>query len=160
MRSLSVLLPSLPSSSAADSLQLKPLVDLTSCALSRTIEGKTPAAFLRETFLFNLNVDVEEEHADDCSVEDLLSFINEEDGGLSRTPPPSAFPNDEVNDILAASPNPAMTEELDREVEDFARRLNSDWPERMQEILSLDPERRLAPLSMNGNRYSGYFVAK
>lgn len=29
-----------------------------------------------------------------------------------------------------------------REVEDFARRLNSDWPERMQEILSLGQERR------------------
>lgn len=38
-----------------------------------------------------------------------------------------------------------------REVEDFARRLNSDWPERMQEILSLGQERRAVPKSMNGN---------
>ncbi|MCL7025442.1 hypothetical protein MKW94_004271, partial [Papaver nudicaule] len=45
----------------------------------------------------------------------------------------------------------AMKEELDREVEDFARRLNSDWPERMQEILSLGQEGRLAPISLNGN---------
>ncbi|KAL7203404.1 hypothetical protein ACSBR2_016652 [Camellia fascicularis] len=38
-----------------------------------------------------------------------------------------------------------------REVEDFARRLNSDWPERMQEILSLGPERKASPISTNGN---------
>lgn len=38
-----------------------------------------------------------------------------------------------------------------REVEDFARRLNSDWPERMQEILSLGQEGRLTPISVNGN---------
>lgn len=33
-------------------------------------------------------------------------------------------------------------------MEDFARRLNSDWPERMQEILSFGQERRLMPISM------------
>ncbi|KAK6162318.1 hypothetical protein DH2020_002159 [Rehmannia glutinosa] len=38
-----------------------------------------------------------------------------------------------------------------REVEDFARRLNSDWPERMQEILSLGQERRPLQLTINGN---------
>ncbi|XP_029127849.1 SKP1-like protein 21 isoform X3 [Cajanus cajan] len=32
--------------------------------------------------------------------------------------------------------DPALKEKIDREVEDFARRLNSDWPERMQELLS------------------------
>ncbi|XP_061955961.1 SKP1-like protein 21 isoform X1 [Populus nigra] len=247
--------------SAADSLQLKPLVDLTSRALARIIEGKTPEE-IRETFhlpddlteeeklepLGNItddprirllnrlyarkrrelrereklkNVDVEDERADNRSVEDLLSFINGEDGdskggrnsknkkknrrrkeqakdSSSNNPNenqkkesdtlPSVSPNDEVNDILAASPSktsnfqdcsavtfspkldfddadidddldPAMKEELDREVEDFARRLNSDWPERMQEILSLDQKKRPVPLSMNGNgtsrRYSG-----
>jgi hypothetical protein len=35
--------------SAAESLQLKPLVDLTSCALARIIEGKTPEE-IREIF--------------------------------------------------------------------------------------------------------------
>lgn len=35
--------------SAADSLQMKPLVDLTSRALARMIEGKTPEE-IRETF--------------------------------------------------------------------------------------------------------------
>lgn len=35
--------------SAADSLQLKPLVDLTSRALARMIEGKSPEE-IRETF--------------------------------------------------------------------------------------------------------------
>ncbi|XP_034929605.2 SKP1-like protein 21 isoform X1 [Populus alba] len=250
--------------SAADSLQLKPLVDLTSRALARIIEGKTPEE-IRETFhlpddlteeeklepLGNItddprirllnrlyarkrrelrereklkNVDVEDERADNRSVEDLLSFINGEDGdskggrnsknkkknrrrkeqakdSSSNNPNenqkkesdmlPSVSPNDEVNDILAASPSktsyfqdcsavtfspkldfddadidddldPAMKEELDREVEDFARRLNSDWPERMQEILSLDQKKRPVPLSMNGNgtsrRYSGSFL--
>lgn len=51
-----------------------------------------------------------------------------------------------------------------REVEDFARRLNSVWPERMQELLSLGQERRLAPLSINGNgsthRYTSTFLLK
>ncbi|XP_012090226.1 SKP1-like protein 21 isoform X2 [Jatropha curcas] len=246
--------------SAADSLQLKPLVDLTSRALARIIEGKTPEE-IRETFhlpddlteeeklepLRNItddprirllnrlyarkrkelkerekmkNVEVEEERVDERSVDDLLSFINGEDGDSKgnrtsknkkknrrRKDPPkepssnssneshkketdnhsSACHNGEVKDILAPSPSktsklqesdsatispkiefddadidddldPAMKEELDREVEDFARRLNSDWPERMQEILSLGQERRLVPLSMNGNgslcRYS------
>lgn len=101
--------------SAADSLQLKPLVDLTSRALARIIEGKTPEE-IRDIFhlpddlteeekleplnntmddprirLLNRlyakkrkelkererlkNVEVEE-HVDERSVDDLLSFIN------------------------------------------------------------------------------------
>jgi hypothetical protein len=51
---------------------------------------------------------------------------------------------------------------LCREVEDFARRLNSVWPERMQELLSLGPGRKLVPISINGNgsmgRYTGRFL--
>ncbi|PQM36523.1 SKP1-like protein 21 isoform X2 [Prunus yedoensis var. nudiflora] len=35
--------------SAADSLQLKPLVDLTSRALARIIEGKTPRRYVRHS---------------------------------------------------------------------------------------------------------------
>ncbi|KAF8412252.1 hypothetical protein HHK36_000212 [Tetracentron sinense] len=42
------------------------------------------------------------------------------------------FDDGDIDDEL----DPVIKEELDREVEDFARRLNSDWPERMQEILS------------------------
>lgn len=38
-----------------------------------------------------------------------------------------------------------------REVEDFARRLNSDWPERVQELLSIGQERRPTLYSINGN---------
>ncbi|KAK6140634.1 hypothetical protein DH2020_025634 [Rehmannia glutinosa] len=113
--------------SAADSLQLKPLVDLTSRALARVIEGKTPEE-IREIFhlpddlteeeklepikntmddprirLLNRlyarkrkelkererlkTVEVEEERADDRSVDDLLSFINggNEDSKGSKT---------------------------------------------------------------------------
>ncbi|XP_042489221.1 SKP1-like protein 21 isoform X2 [Macadamia integrifolia] len=237
--------------SAADSLQLKPLVDLTSRALARMIEGKTPEE-IRETFhlpddlteeekleplrntaddlrirLLNRlyarkrkelkekekmkNVEVEEEHVDERSVDDLLSFINGGDGGskgvraprhkkknrrrkdhlnpssnnlnqnhkemdgltsacrkedesgnvfmVSRSKPAKLpvsddgfspkveFDDCDIDDEL----DPAMKEEIDREVEDFARRLNSDWPERMQEILSLGQERRLGLISMNGN---------
>ncbi|KAH0970635.1 hypothetical protein GBA52_022791 [Prunus armeniaca] len=33
------------------------------------------------------------------------------------------------------------------EVEDFARRLNSDWPQRIQEILALGQERRRIDVS-------------
>ncbi|PIA49352.1 hypothetical protein AQUCO_01300287v1 [Aquilegia coerulea] len=244
--------------SAADSLQLKPLVDLTSRALARMIEGKTPEE-IRETFhlpddlteeekleplrntaddprirLLNRlyarkrkelkekeklkNVEVEEEHVDERSVDDLLSFINGGNGDSKRVRPPknkkknrrkkdqskdpcsndvnknheeidglsSESHGPENGNIFVASPSrtpklqdvtddtfspdiefdddiddeldPAMKEELDREVEDFARRLNSDWPERMQEILSLGQERRSVPISMNGNgclkRYS------
>ncbi|KAI5347075.1 PREDICTED: SKP1 [Prunus dulcis] len=237
--------------SAADSLQLKPLVDLTSRALARIIEGKTPEE-IRETFhlpddlteeeklepLRNItddprirllnrlyarkrkelkereklkNVEVEEERVDERSVDDLLTFINGGSGeskgvktnknkkknrrrkdhpkdsstsvngshnkdldALSsdyhdvdiinvESPSPSSsklldstsvtfspkleFDDCDIDDDL----DPAMKEELDREVEDFARRLNSDWPERMQEILSLGQERKLAPININGN---------
>ncbi|KAA8539933.1 hypothetical protein F0562_026625 [Nyssa sinensis] len=250
--------------SAADSLQLRPLVDLTSRALARMIEGKTPEE-IRETFhlpddlteeeklepLRNMtddprirllnrlyarkrkelkereklkNVEVEEERVDERSVDDLLSFINGGDGdskGVRCTKNkkknrrrkdqprdsssnnengnhqkelnglPSACQNGEVDDVPSQSKtlnlqdsasvpfspklefddgdiddelDPAMKEELDREVEDFARRLNSVWPERMQEILSLGQERRLVPISMNGNgslkTYTGMLLIK
>ncbi|KAI3850532.1 hypothetical protein MKX03_003968 [Papaver bracteatum] len=231
--------------SAADSLQLKPLVDLTSRALARMIEGKTPEE-IRETFhlpddlteeekleplrntaddprirLLNRlyarkrkelkekekqkTAEVEEERVDERSVDDLLSFINGggEDSKSAKAPKhkkknrkkkdqpkdpcsnngkdkkePDALPSARLNGEISISSSqtsefldladdltkidfdddidddeldPAMKEELDREVEDFARRLNSDWPERMQEILSLGQEGRLTPISLNGN---------
>ncbi|XP_068645666.1 SKP1-like protein 21 isoform X2 [Aristolochia californica] len=227
--------------SAADSLLLKPLVDLTSHALARMIEGKTPEE-IRETFhlpddlteeekleplrntsddprirLLNRlyarkrkelkekeklkNVEVEEERVDERSVDDLLSFINGGDGGtkgaktakqkkknrrrkgqtndatannVNQKHSKELGPTDAVNyaskDSKSQNPrvdtfpakaefedvdiddelDPAMKEQLDREVEDFARRLNSDWPERMQQILS-GQERRPLSISMNVN---------
>ncbi|KAB2597708.1 SKP1-like protein 21 [Pyrus ussuriensis x Pyrus communis] len=57
------------------------------------------------------------------------------------------FDDSDIDDEI----DPALKEKTDREVEDFARRLNSDWPERMQEILSLGQERRPVPFSINGN---------
>ncbi|CAA7410590.1 unnamed protein product [Spirodela intermedia] len=245
--------------SAADSLQLKTLVDLTSRALARMIEGKTPEE-IRETFhlpddlteeeklgpLRNATDDPRirllnrlyakkrkelqerqklkdaetneqriEDQGDDRSVDDLLSFINggnskstrvakhkkknrrrkdqpknslsessmnsnQEEASIStiscevrsnHSPSPSrtlrlqdlgdgkfapkdVFEDADIDDEL----DPAMKEELDKEVEDFARRLNSDWPERMQEILSLSQERGpTIPFSSNGSlrRYTG-----
>ncbi|KAG5617028.1 hypothetical protein H5410_016852 [Solanum commersonii] len=239
--------------SAADSLQLRPVVDLTSRALARVIEGKTPEE-IRETFhlpddlteeeklepLRNMtddprirllnrlyarkrkelydrkklkNVDVEEEpHVDERSVDDLLSFINSGDqdskgvrvtknkkksrgrkeqarnlssnneaGNYNKESNchTSGCLNGDTNDGSSPSRNsklqnspsamfsskldlddfdiddeldPARKEEIDREVEDFARRLDSVWPERIQQILSLGQEtRRLRPISMNGN---------
>ncbi|XP_047324147.1 SKP1-like protein 21 [Impatiens glandulifera] len=239
--------------SAADSLQLKPLVDLTSRALARMIEGKTPEE-IRETFhlpddlteeeklepLRNMtddprirllnrlyarkrkelrererlkNAEIEEERVDDRSVDDLLSFINGEDGDSKVVKPKNKKKNrrrkeqqrndssngcaldsassskdctmmnkeesndldlvyhkDRINNGIHVNDrdlmkfldledgefgaegefddgdiddiDPAIKEEIDREVEDFARRLNSDWPERMQEILCLGQERR------------------
>ncbi|CAA6662645.1 unnamed protein product [Spirodela intermedia] len=188
--------------SAADSLQLRPLVDLTSRALARMIEGKTPEE-IRETFhlpddlteeekleplrnttddlrirllnrLYDPEVDEQrlEEHVDERSVDDLLSFINGDnednictsscnaesnleasqslklrDVGEDEFTQEDQFEDVDIDDEL----DPAMKEELDREVEDFARRLNSDWPERMQEMLSLSQERKLVPLSVNGS---------
>ncbi|XP_073288693.1 SKP1-like protein 21 isoform X4 [Primulina huaijiensis] len=257
--------------SAADSLQLKPLVDLTSRALARVIEGKTPEE-IREIFhlpddlteeeklepikntmddprirLLNRlyarkrkelkereiqrSVEVEEEHADERSVDDLLSFINGGEGDskgtrnsknkkknrrrkdhqksipsncttISNGNPvdknnkesnelnsagskpsrngdslPSHFdatklpvigddrfvPEDEFDDCdLDDDIDPALKEKIDREVADFARRLNSDWPERMQEILSLGQERRPPPppLMNNGNGSSRRFTSQ
>ncbi|KAG6666883.1 hypothetical protein CIPAW_01G062400 [Carya illinoinensis] len=199
--------------SAADSLQLKPLVDLTSRALARIIEGKTPEE-IREIFHLpddlTENVETEEDRADERSVEDLLSYINgghrdskgdktskgkkknrrrkdqqknasveefiethEKDsdglnfechgaevdklqpnpGGTSKLPGAEddtfphkvEFDDGDIDDEI----DPALKEKIDREVEDFARRLNSDWPERMQEILSLGQERR--PVNGNGS---------
>ncbi|XWS77018.1 hypothetical protein CRYUN_Cryun01aG0227700 [Craigia yunnanensis] len=239
--------------SAADSLQLKPLVDLTSRALARIIEGKTPEE-IREIFhlpddlteeekleplkntiddprirLLNRlyakkrkelkereklkNVEVEEEHVDDRSVDDLLSFINGDNGDskgikTSRSKKKNRRRKDQQKSTFAdettgnhnKEPNglnsvccnakvgqklrpsigatsnlqnaedyissnkkvfddadiddeidPALKEKLDREVEDFARRLNSDWPERMLEILSLGQERKPVHFSLNDN---------
>lgn len=245
--------------SAADSLQLKPLVDLTSRALARMIEGKTPEE-IRETFhipddlteeeklepLKNItddprirllnrlyarkrkelkekeklkNVEAEAEHVDDRSVDELLSFINGENGeskevkttknkkknrkrkdqqknasvctvsNTSSSPNNAAkesngissvghddrvkghcLPNisellklqsseddrfaleDEFDDCdIGDEIDPEIKEQIDREVEDFARRLNSDWPERVQELLSLGQERRPSLYTVNGN---------
>ncbi|KAL2469046.1 SKP1-like protein 21 [Forsythia ovata] len=47
--------------------------------------------------------------------------------------------------------DPALKEKIDREVVDFAQRLHSDWPGRMQEILSLGPERRPLTSCISGN---------
>ncbi|KAL5132817.1 SKP1-like protein 21 [Glycine soja] len=241
--------------SAADSLQLKPLVDLTSRALARIIEGKTPEE-IRDIFhlpddltevsgacenseeklepLRNItadprirllnrlyakkrkelkererlkNVEVEEEHVDERSVDDLLSFINGNDGDpkgvktsknkkknrrkkeqqkssslkeeselnkkevnghdirhqsseaerISETlylpyadddtfSPKVEFDDGDIDDEI----DPALKEKIDREVEDFARRLNSDWPERMQELLSSGQERETILFTTDG----------
>ncbi|KAG7644449.1 SKP1 component dimerization [Arabidopsis suecica] len=223
--------------SAADSLQLKPLVDLTSRALARIIEGKNPEE-IREIFhlpddlteeekleplknsmddprirLLNRlyakkrkelkererlkNVEVEE-HVDERSVDDLLSFINgrdheavkmskgkkkkkkkkdqkivssnnihdkeshdlrskqqcvEEIGSSMREVPNLPSAEDDISTPNAGSEDediddeidPAMRELLDREVEDFAQRLNSNW------VRSLGKERRPVHFSINGN---------
>ncbi|KAH7691724.1 S-phase kinase-associated protein 1-like protein [Dioscorea alata] len=238
--------------SAADSLQLRPLVDLTSRALARMIEGKTPEE-IRETFhlpddlteeekleplknptddprirLLNRLYakkrkelkerqklqDVEvEERVDDRSVDDLLSFINgghqadskgarsanknkkknrrrkdqsndsstdatnithrkdapdhstlshevdvSSSNSPSRHPKTQESPEDALTSKISFEDpdiddelDPEMKERLDKEVEDFARILNADWPERMQEILSLGQERKFVPNLMNGN---------
>lgn len=234
--------------SAADALQLRPLVDLTSRALARMIEGRTPEE-IREIFhlpddlteeeklepLRNItddprirllnrlyakkrkelkerqklkNVEVEEDRVgvsvDERSVDDLLSFINGRDGGdlkcsrasknkkknrrrkdpqkdpqkghsvndmnnacmkglenlsigcnesgdaFSSNPSRSLILRDIAEDPFAAGIefedddlDPVMKEKLDREVEDFARRLNSDW-------LSLRQQQRLVPNIVNG----------
>ncbi|XP_029127991.1 SKP1-like protein 21 isoform X2 [Cajanus cajan] len=227
--------------SAADSLQLKPLVDLTSRALARIIEGKSPEE-IREIFhlpddlteeekleplknttddprirLLNRlyakkrkelrererlkNVEAEEEHADERSVDDLLSFINgngdpkgikasknkkknrrKKEQQQKNSSPKEA--SEEVNgqnirhqsveaDGIAETSNshtedlfaqkefddgddgidPALKEKIDREVADFARRLNSDWPERMQEFLSTGQEKKTMLFTPNGNSF-------
>ncbi|PHU14163.1 SKP1-like protein 21 [Capsicum chinense] len=70
--------------SAADCLQLRPLVDLTSRALARMIESKTPEE-IPETFHLpddlpeNVKVEAEQQ-VDELSVDDL-SFINGVDDG-------------------------------------------------------------------------------
>ncbi|KAJ1408638.1 S-phase kinase-associated protein 1-like [Sesbania bispinosa] len=218
--------------SAADSLQLKPLVDLTSRALARIIEGKSPEE-IREIFhlpddlteeekleplknttddprirLLNRlyakkrkelkererlkNVEVEEEHVDERSVDDLLSFINGNDGDemctnsslievfllifpghvnghdirhqcaeadrIAQTSnshtEDDTFAHKEIDDgDIDDEIDPALKEKIDREVEDFARRLNSDWPERMQEFLSSGQERKTMLFTTNGNGF-------
>ncbi|KAH6756447.1 SKP1-like 21 [Perilla frutescens var. hirtella] len=250
--------------SAADSLQLKPLVDLTSRALARVIEGKSPEE-IREIFhlpddlteeeklepikntmddprirLLNRlyarkrkelkererlkNVEVEEDQADERSLDDLLSFINggNEDSKASSSSKhkkknrkrkdnhKTASTNCGISNGISSSRNgvqknketdevdsdcsnptfhgsllhnlcnatklldigddriapsgdefdscdldddidPALKEEIDREVEDFARRLNPDWPERMQDILFLSQRRPLQLANGNGS---------
>ncbi|GMH00511.1 hypothetical protein Nepgr_002350 [Nepenthes gracilis] len=213
--------------SAADSLQLKPLLELTSRALARMIEGKTPEE-IREIFclpddlteeeklepLKNITDDprirllnrlyakrrrelkeknklkaagVEEMNIDDRSVDDLLSFINggnddsktvksfkskkksrrrkdqpknaplinpgqnheeskDDDSESNGDVQSGSSARTELQDLdysVAAAEfvddddeiDPVMKEKIDREVEDFTRRLNLNWPERIQELL-------------------------
>ncbi|KAI0489307.1 hypothetical protein KFK09_029149 [Dendrobium nobile] len=238
--------------SAADSLQLRPLVDLTSRALARIIEGRTPEE-IREIFhlpddlteeeklepLRNATNDprirllnrlyakkrkelkerqrmkddeAEDQHADERSVDELLSFINGGDGDskfirsaknkkknrrrrdLSEEPSTNELSNKQMestshsvgfhesgagissssarnsemqydsedvfpgklefdDDYVDDELDPAMKEELDREVEDFARRLNSNW-------LSSSQERRVIPNITNGNGLIPRFEGK
>ncbi|XP_003627573.3 SKP1-like protein 21 isoform X2 [Medicago truncatula] len=239
--------------SAADSLQLKPLVDLTSRALARIIEGRSPEE-IRDIFhlpddlteeeklepLRNItddprirllnrlyakkrkelkererikNVEAEEEHVDERSVDDLLSFINGNDGdpkGIktsknkkknrrkkdqqknsslkeSSVPHKKAEVNghnnrhqsseadrpcetsslfhtdydpmiefdDDDDDIDDDIDDPVLKAKIDREVEDFARRLNSDWPERIKDFLSSSQERKTMLFTTNGNGFLG-----
>lgn len=242
--------------SAADSLQLRPLVDLTSRALARMIEGKTPEE-IRETFhlpddlteeeklepLRNFTDDPrirllnrlyarkrkelkerqklkcaeveQDQRVDNRSVDDLLSFINGGEGDCKgakssknkkknrrrKDQPTSSSNNENGNHNMKSNTNPgcenndnedmtspsgssqlhetsqfspkhdfddddeddddgggdtddeldpAIREEIDREVEDFARRLNSVWPDRIHEM-SLGQERRVVPILMPGN---------
>ncbi|KAL0720662.1 hypothetical protein Bca4012_035261 [Brassica carinata] len=224
--------------SAADSLQLKRLVDLTSRALARIIEGKTPEE-IRDIFHLPDDLTEEEkleplkntmddprirllnrlyakkrkelkereklkaeEHVDQRSVDDLLSFINGRDPKAVKMSKgkkknkkkkdqkivssndkegPVDFHDKESHDLhpkqqgveetvdsMRVVPedddiftpkvasgsedgdiddeiDPAMKEMLDREVEDFARRLNSNW------VRSLGQERRPVHFSINGN---------
>lgn len=245
--------------SAADSLQLKPLVDLTSRALARMIEGKTPEE-IRDIFhlpddlteeeklepmnnitddprirLLNRlyarkrkelkereklkSVGIEEECADDRSVDDLLSFINGASGDIKGIKAPknkkknrrkkdvqknispnnaikthkdsnglnivwhnaevesNFFPRsnetsklNNVEDDTSApkfddadiddDSDPELKEKIDREVEEFDRRLNSDWPERMQEILSSGRERRPPSISIGGTEFSRRYTRR
>ncbi|CAN1308896.1 SKP1-like protein 21 [Linum perenne] len=178
--------------SAADSLQLKPLVDLTSRALARIIEGKTPEE-IRE--IFHLPDDLTEEEkleplkntTDDPRIR-LLNRLyakkrkelkerqkqkdsngsgylghstagnNESHSTVSETSKLQDVEDDifyrkvELDDVdMDDEIDPALKEKIDREVEDFARRLSSDWPERMQELLCLGQERNPVHLSINGN---------
>uniref|UniRef100_A0AB38Z7S2 SKP1 family n=1 Tax=Paeonia suffruticosa TaxID=45171 RepID=A0AB38Z7S2_PAESU len=64
------------------------------------------------------------------------------------------FDDGDIDDEI----DPELKEKIDREVEDFARRLNSDWPERMQEILSLGQERGPVSTSINGNGSLGRYA--
>ncbi|CAM8901916.1 unnamed protein product [Rhodiola kirilowii] len=236
--------------SAADSLQLKPLVDLTTRAIARVMEGRSPEE-IRDIFhipddlteeeklepLKNITDDPrirllnrlyakkrqelkerdkpkkteeEDKHEDRRSVDDLLSFINGgncdskgvkgpknkkknkkkkevqkkssapdviishkedpdhtatggsvEEGDKSYVPSSSEIlsplnPEDYDDDDEL---DPELEKEIDREVEYFERILNSGWPERMQEMLTLGQDRQPTPISISSNgslrRYTG-----
>ncbi|CAN0884215.1 SKP1-like protein 20 [Linum grandiflorum] len=175
--------------SAADSLQLKPLVDLTSRALARIIEGKTPEE-IRE--IFHLPDDLTEEEkleplkntTDDPRIRLLnrlyakkrkelkerekqkesskFGYSGHTDVDDNETQSETSRLQDAEDEVVARKVelddvdiddeiDPALKEKIDREVEDFARRLNSDWPERMQELLSLGQDRNSTHISSNGN---------
>ncbi|KAK3136628.1 hypothetical protein QOZ80_5BG0439660 [Eleusine coracana subsp. coracana] len=208
--------------SAALSLQLRPLVDLTCGALARIIGGKSPEE-VRDIFhlpddlteeeklepLENINddptirllnrlyakkrkelqerqrlkdVQVQEEQKDERSLDEILCFINGDGGSgggkTAKNKKKNKRRKDNAKNSAKANPgpvnkegasggvscksdsgnmsrpcqsqnvqddiefpfedcdsddglDPAMKEQLDREVEDFARRLNLVWPERM-----------------------------
>ncbi|KAI3937400.1 hypothetical protein MKW92_051016 [Papaver armeniacum] len=192
--------------SAAYSLQLIPLVDLTCGALARVIEGKPPED-IRE--LFQIPDDLTEEEKleplriqvdnprirlrnrlyarkrkelketekqktsdvdgelveAECSIDDLLSFINEDSKAVKAAnhkkrnrrkknqPKHCCISNEKDKKELLCDDyidddelDPVMKGEVDKEVEEFSRRLNLDWTERKQEILSLGEEGKLTPV--------------
>ncbi|GKC20414.1 SKP1-like protein 21 isoform X1, partial [Tanacetum coccineum] len=193
--------------SAADSLKLRLLVDLTTSALARMIEGKTTEhityCLLQEdkleplkirsndpcTGLLNRlyarkrkelkarkkfegldgwNVEIEEERVDDRSVDDLLLFINSGNKDskvcqiedcvsptklLKMLGSDFDFPADDFDDNL----DPVLMKELNREVEELARRLNSVWPEGVQGITPFGQNRSIAPhdVTESGQMLSG-----
>jgi len=209
---------------AAHSLQFRPLIDLTSRALARIIEKRSPEEIrsifrvpddlteeeklepllnitddpsirllnrlyakkrkelLKERESIKKNVDVEE---DERSVDDLLSFINGDPKEIkttsknkkkrkkgqhkknvkvnghddighqsAETDKPCETSSlqgdfmvefdDDNNDDIDDEIDPALQARIDREVEEFARRLNCSLQERIQDFSSSAQERILA----------------
>ncbi|KAK1290839.1 SKP1-like protein 21 [Acorus calamus] len=129
----------------------------------------------------NQNFFVSNKLVDDYSMGDIISSIREESGALhnecsaveagnikSQAPTPhmssgsqdsgdsafisgADFEDGDIDDEL----DPVMKEKIDREVELFKKRLNLNWSERMQEMLSSSQEQRVATIStMNRNGFS------
>nr|AFK36552.1 unknown [Medicago truncatula]AFK48089.1 unknown [Medicago truncatula] len=63
--------------------------------------------------------------------------------------------DDDDDDIDDDIDDPVLKAKIDREVEDFARRLNSDWPERIKDFLSSSQERKTMLFTTNGNGFLG-----
>ncbi|KAJ6817597.1 SKP1-like protein 21 [Iris pallida] len=89
--------------------------------------------------------------------ENLSNSCNESAGTFSSNPSRSKNSRDiaedpfttdvEFEDVIDDELDPVLKEKLDKEVEEFARRLNSDW-------LSLGQRRRLVPNIINGIGFS------
>ncbi|KAL8119113.1 SKP1-like protein 21 isoform X2 [Apium graveolens] len=114
--------------------------------------------FTNEDYLLN---DVIENHDKDSNTSDASYHSVRSSGDLSSSLSDTFYLLNTLDDSFSFEDefddgdiDPTWKEKIDREVEEFARRINLSLRDRMQEIYNSSQESRLIPVSFKGNRFS------